>query len=500
MSLRRFREQLHFLPHFQGYRILPFQFLRWSPAEVLLVNEVGEHLFLGDGDFHGFVTHVLSPSSPTYLDLKSKHFLVDSNSLAPIELLAAKYRTKKSFLNGFTSLHMFVVTLRCDHSCPYCQVSRVTSDRKRFDMSDETARRAVDLMLRSPAPRLKVEFQGGEPLLNFDLVKLIVEYAEERNKSAGKSIEYVIATNLSSLSDESLGYMLEHSILVSTSLDGPAFLHNANRPRPGNDSHALTVHNVRRAREALGHDAVSAIMTTTALSLDYPVEIVDEYVAQGFDAIFLRPISPYGFAVRSKAVSAYQLPRFIDFYRKALDHIIELNARGVDFVEIYAQILLRKILTPFATGYVDLQSPAGAGISAVAYNYDGSVYASDESRMLAEMGDSTFRLGSVHENSYEEIFGGPLLQKIVGSSCVESLPGCADCAFQTFCGADPVFHHATQGDMIGHRPTSLFCGKNMALIRHMFELLRSRDSFVIDLLTSWATNRPLRTTGEVYPQ
>src|SRR5437867_18382 len=149
-----------------GYRLLPFRFMRWGAGEVLLVNEVGEHLFLDSGEFQQFATHGLPRSSPAYLNLKVKHLLHDSPSLVPVELLATKYRTKKGFLDGFTKLHLFVVTLRCDHSCPYCQVSRVTEDRARYDMTEETALKAIDLMFRSPAPCLKVEFQGGEPPLN----------------------------------------------------------------------------------------------------------------------------------------------------------------------------------------------------------------------------------------------------------------------------------------------------------------------------------------------
>ena len=73
-------------------------------------------------------------------------------------------------------------------------------------------------------------------------------------------------------------------------------------------------------------------------------------------------------------------------------------------METYAAIILKKMLTSEDAGYVDLTSPSGMGIGAVAYNYDGYVYASDESRMLVEMGDPTFRLGKVPDNSYEEIF------------------------------------------------------------------------------------------------
>ena len=60
-------------------------------------------------------------------------------------------------------------------------------------------------------------------------------------------------------------------------------------------------------------------------------------------------------------------------------------------VEQYSAIVLKKMLTNDDPGYVDLTSPAGIGIGAIVYNYDGDVYASDEGRMLAEMGDRTFR-------------------------------------------------------------------------------------------------------------
>ena len=490
----RFNRPEHYAPATFGYRTLPFRFMRLSSRQVLLVNEVGEFLYLDPDTFGLFVGHKLSPTHPSYNDLKGKHFFIDGESTTPIALLATKYRSKKSFLDGFTKLHLFVVTLRCDHSCHYCQVSRVSTDRIQFDMSKETAQRAVDLMFQSPARGIKVEFQGGEPLLNFDLIRFIVEYAESKNQSIGKNIEYVVATNLAFVTDDILAFLKDHSILVSTSLDGPEFIHNANRFRPGNNSHETTVHNIERVREALGHDRVSALMTTTTLSLDYPREIVDEYVRRGFNSIFLRAISPYGFAVRSKGLSNYETSRFLSFYKTALDYIIQLNRGGIRFVELYAQLLLTKILTPFATGYVDLQSPSGVGIGAVAYNYDGNVYVSDEARMLAEMGDRTFCMGNVHTHNYQQLFGGELLRNIVESSCLETLPGCSECVFQPYCGADPVFNYATQSDIIGHRPTSQFCAKNMETFKCLFGHLASEDEFVTRLFASWATG--IDQTGE----
>jgi len=83
-------------------------------------------------------------------------------------------------MDGFTKLHIFVVTLRCDHSCQYCQVSRQTADKTRYDMSLATAARSVELMVRSPAQTLTLEFQGGEPLLTFDVIRYIVPLAKKR--------------------------------------------------------------------------------------------------------------------------------------------------------------------------------------------------------------------------------------------------------------------------------------------------------------------------------
>ena len=101
--------------------------------------------------------------------------------------------------------------------------------------------------------------------------------------------------------------------------------------------------------------------------------------------------------------------------------IIDYNLGGEYFREDYATIVLKKILTPFPVGYVDLNSQP-AVLPIIAFNYDGAVYASDESRMLAEMKDETFRLGHLDTHSYEEVFYGEKARAIVTASVNENLP------------------------------------------------------------------------------
>ncbi|OQP57106.1 His-Xaa-Ser system radical SAM maturase HxsB [Niastella vici] len=465
---------------------MPIRFHRLNDQKEVLVNEVGDHLVVPSGTFARLVQKELDKEGEAdlYGDLVAGHFIAESPIPTLIDVLATRYRTKKSFLDNFTTLHLFVVSLRCEHTCHYCQVSRVTQDKGKFDMSRAHIDKGIDIMMQSPSPHVTMEFQGGEALLAFDNIVYAVDRTKELALLHNKTVTYVICTNLAVINEEMLNYCKENNILISSSLDGPASVHNENRKRPGKNSYELAIRGIELSRKILGKSRVSALMTTTNLSLEHPIEIVEEYYRQGFWNIFLRPISPYGFAVKNEAKNKYEMDKFLSFYKKALNRILEYNLQGEFFREDYATIILRKILTPFPVGYVDLNSPTGAVTNVVVFNYDGAVFASDESRMLAEMKDFTFQLGHLDTDSYEDLMYGEKARKIVAAGTNESLPGCSDCAYQLYCGADPIHHHATQGDMIGYRPTSTFCQRNMEIIRYLIELMDS-DKKIKSIFESW---------------
>jgi uncharacterized protein len=468
-----------------SYKLLPFKFTRFKADRVLITNIVGEHHFLSNTEFHLFSNHQLTQDSESYKNLRSKHFLLDRSNTVAIDLLALKLRTKFSRLSDFTALHIFVTTLRCEHSCPYCQVSRQSEDKQAFDMTEEIADKAIDLVFKSPSQAIKIEFQGGEPLLNFDIIKYVVYRANDKNRTHQKRLDFVIATNLAVISKEILQFCKEHKIHISTSLDGPRDLHNKNRPRKGHDSYERTIAGIRLARDILGKDQVSALMTTTEASLARSTEIIDEYVLNEFNGIFLRHLSPYGFAIKTKSFASYSTERWLDFYKEGLEYIIELNRNGIEFQEFYASTILKKILTSEESGFVDLMSPAGIGIAAIVYNYDGSIHPSDESRMLAEMGDDKFKLGNVLENSYEEIFTSDALLAPLEDSFAASNPMCTDCAYEMYCGAEPIYHYAIHKDFVGRKPESAFCRRNMGIIEYLIDRMDT-DSYIKSLFQRWA--------------
>lgn len=465
------------------YYLLPFRFETLHDKEIL-VNEVGDNLLMPIGTAEQIVNRCIAKNDELYKDLIAYFFISETPIPALIDNYAARLRTKKAFLDNFTALHIFVLTLRCNQNCIYCQASSRECLDSVYDMKKETMSKAIDLMFQSPSPVITMEFQGGEPTLLPELILFSIEKAEELNKSYQKNITYVLCTNSVNLTDEILDICSTYKILISTSLDGPEFLHNSNRGKT--DSYVRVINGIDKARKVLGEDRVSALMTASEDSIRYPKEIIDVYKNNGFHSIFLRALNPYGLASKYSDWNEYY-EHFIDFYKQSLDYIIELNKEGVYFIEEFTALILRKILTPFSIGFVDLQSPSGIINSVVVYNYDDYVYASDESRMLAEHNDYTFRLGSIH-GKYEDIFYGKKAQQIAQIWANETIAGCSDCAFQSYCGADPVRNYSTQGDMYGIRPTSSFCKKHKAIISHIFSLLIDRGEEVLPIFKRWINN------------
>ncbi|HHA2458741.1 TPA: hypothetical protein ACOENU_001262 [Stenotrophomonas maltophilia] len=216
---------------------------------------------------------------------------------------------------------------------------------------------AGERLFEWPSQELTIEFQGGEPLLNFGQVKAITRRIVERNRSARRTLRFVLASTLHDLTDDQLAFLTEHRFKLSTSLDGPEWLHNANRPRPGRDSYRRTVDGIERGRRWLGDDGVSALTTLTRQSLEVPEAIIDEYRKLGFHSISLRPLSPYGFATKTARRTGYPTENFLAFYRRAFDHLLSVNLAGYAMEESYASLLLSQLFTSFGHGYVDLRSP-----------------------------------------------------------------------------------------------------------------------------------------------
>lgn len=465
------------------YRLLPFQMDRMQSGHYLCSSIAGDHVILQRETLCSVIDGTLPREHQDAQDLMAGLFLSTDGGHAEVDLLATRLRTRLHERRSLASLHIVVATLRCANACGYCQVSRVHPEARGKDLSDDNADRTADLIMSCPSSRIKVEFQGGEALLNMPVVQRIVERCDAAAAFSGKLVSYVIATSLSHLTDANLDFFAARQVHISTSLDGPQWLHDRNRPSPTGSGWLTTVAGIERCRRRLGHDCVSALMTTARTSLAHADAIVDQYQELGFHSIFLRWLNPFGDAVRHRQRLSYTALEWLTFWQRALDRVLSWNDRGYPMREEFTCLLLRRMLSPHPAGFVDLDSPTGSGTSVLVYNYDGSIYVSDEGRMLAEIGDQTFRLGHVQTHTYAQIMDNPTLRNMVSATMLETTPRCDRCACLPWCGVDPVVNHATQGDIRGCRPTSDHCQRMEGAFHYVVGLLRGPHR---DLLLSWA--------------
>jgi uncharacterized protein len=100
------------------------------------------------------------------------------------------------------------------------------------------------------------------------------------------------------------------------------------------------------------------------------------------------------------------------------------------------------------------------------------------------MGDKSFRLGRLGTDDYRTMMTSDALLEPLEASVAEIAPMCSDCGFLPYCGSDPVYHHATQGDPVGHKAFSEFCSRNMGVLRHIFGLLED-DPVARPILMDW---------------
>ena len=449
-------------------------------GKILLTNDFGDFLFLEKDDFRSIIEGKVTDASDLGKKLIATRMAYSGTNLAFSGTQSFAMRQVKRHAATATSLHIFVVTTACNMNCVYCQANNGKMTPKDF-MDYSTAEKAVDIALQSPERNLTFEFQGGEPLLNFGVIRHIVNYAEENKKK--HLLSYSIVSNLTMLTDEILQFLIDRDFGISTSIDGNQIIHDRNRPlKDGSGSFSILQSRLLRIRNKGMH--VGAIQTTTRASLPYAKEIIETYTKLKFTSIFIRPLTPLGKASAAWEKIGYTPEEFLQFYRHALDEIITINKKGVPLREEHASVFLRK-MNGDSINYMELRSPCGGGIGQLAYYADGRIFTCDEGRMLAEMGNDAFCLGTTDENSYNDLMMNRRCRTVCAASILESIPSCCDCVYQPYCGVCPVVNYELYDDIIEKEPGSYRCRIYSGMLDYLFELFNTNDAETMEILNGW---------------
>ncbi len=427
----------------------------------LITNDAGSYVILNKSDYLLFKTKKYT---------KKLHQILEENGIivtnANKESIIRNYRRNKAQIFIGPSLHIVVPTRRCNLLCKYCQAPIVNTNE--FDMTEKTAKNVVDFIFKSPKKNLKIEFQGGEPLLNFKIVKYIVNYAIKKARETDKEIQFTMVSNLTALTNEKLDFLVKNRVWLCTSLDGPRELQEKNRPGSYDALKKWIPIIQKRMRQNL-----SAIAVISKDSLKYPKEIIREYKKFGFSRIWVKPVRAIGKGKDEKVSPE----RYIEFWKELINLLINEKIS-----EVYTTILIKKAILNENPLFTDLESPCGAVISQLAYEYNGDVYTCDEGRMIE---DDVFKLGNVVEDYKDIIHSG---KGIIKCSQNELL-FCKRCAFKPFCGVCPVASFAETGSPIP-KIGNFDCKVVMAQFEFLFEKFFSEKSYE-KMFLKWAETKDL---------
>lgn len=436
-----------------------FRFKKFG-GKILLTNDIGQYLFLTPRSFDDFIAGKLKKNNKAYQELEEKGFIRNRFNL---EKFAQQYRRKNAFLTQGPSLFIIVNTLKCNHRCLYCQASSAAAQGKKYDMTVATAKKVVDLIFKTKSPVINIEFQGGEPLMNWPVLKYIVQYAKKKNTKTDKKLSMTAVSNLSLLDDKKYKFLTDNGVSLSTSLDGPEALHNKNRLWKDGNSYKKTAEWLKKSK-------AGAILTVSKYSLAYPKEIIDEYLKLGLKEVHLRPLSYLGLSGKLKDQIGYPMKDFIDFWKKSMDYIISLNVKGKLIQERETKVMLQKILAGIDPNYAELRSPCGAVTGQLAFNFDGKVYTCDEGRMIE---GGIFMVGDAKKDSYQKIVNHPTSKTLCMASLLENLP-CDNCAYKPYCGVCPVQNYAIHNDLFPQLANNERCQFHTFAFDYLFHKLENK--------------------------
>ncbi len=468
------------------WKIWFFRFKKFDDTTYLITNDAGKFEFLNDKDFESFISWNIEELSQ-YDDLLKKWFIKTDDYK---EKMTWSVALKNHFVWTGPTLHMVITTLRCNHKCKYCHASVAPMSAKKYDMTKETATKVVDTIFFTNSPSVTIEFQGWESLVNYKIVQYVTEYAKQRALHLKKEVFFVMVSNLTLMTEEKLIWLLDNWVDVCTSLDWDEVTHNNNRAwyKEGNSFEKVSywMKRVDEEKQKRNMWKIWALLTVTKETLPKYKEIIDEYVNLGMSWIFLRWLNPYGFAASEMETLAYEKEEWVDFYKKSLDYIIELNKKWVVFKENITSVYLMKIFLAKDPAFMDIRSPSWIAIGWVAYNYDGKVYASDESRMLWRMWDDSFLMTELidsWEENYKNMINSDATKIAIQASTLDWLPGYNEHVYKPYLGVDIIHNYKIAENLYNPLMKDEKVYIQIKIIDYIFEKLRNKEDK--EILMGW---------------
>ncbi|CDA28738.1 MULTISPECIES: thioether cross-link-forming SCIFF peptide maturase [Eubacterium] len=331
------------------------------------------------------------------------------------EPFVEKFKEKRQTVVKALCLH---IAHDCNLACKYCFAEEGEYHGRRALMSFEVGKKALDFLVANSGNRvnLEVDFFGGEPLMNWDVVKQLVAYGRSLEKPNNKKFRFTLTTNGVLLNDEVMEFVNKEMSNVVLSLDGRKEVNDRMRPfRTGKGSYDLIVPKFQKLAESRNQTNYYIRGTFTRNNLDFS-EDVKHFADLGFKQMSIEPVvgpeeDPY-------SIREQDLPQIMEEYDKLALEYIDRYKKGNGFNFFHFMI----DLTQGPCVYKRL-SGCGSGTEYLAVTPWGDFYPCHQF-----VGNEDFLMGNVDEGIIK-----PEIVKEFGNCNVYSKEKCKNCFAKFYC-------------------------------------------------------------------
>ncbi|MCL2547876.1 MAG: SPASM domain-containing protein [Symbiobacteriaceae bacterium] len=384
--------------------------------------------------FRGFSCEEIDESTTLFEKLRDEGAFAEADR-------AFKYQNMRYHINGFT----LNVAQKCQLQCKYCYAESGSygDDELPSLMDSAVGRKAIDFILALDDPEIGdyfFSFFGGEPLLNWSLIKELVIYAKENAKLIGKTVSFSITTNGILLGEEHVDFLVEHDISVLISIDGDEVLHNRLRPHVDR-----TVNSYQKTREAIKRlrkvrARLSGRATVTAMC--YDPWLIRKYLEEaGITDVNMQLVSS------EHGSNTALAPNELRYYVEQLSKMILDDNPSNRFS--LRRISNRNACMPYGCNF---------SVGTLAVDSIGRIYACH--RLT---GNREFMVGSVYEGLDRD-----KLQVIFNNANANNMHGCRSCWARNICGGGCVAENVTLSSD-DFTPHSYRCYMTLRLIEASIE-------------------------------
>ena len=341
--------------------------------------------------------------------------------------MAGELKKKTSGVVKALCLHVAHI---CNLNCSYCFASQGKYHGDRAVMSLEVGKRALDFLIENSTGRrnLEVDFFGGEPLMNFDVVKELVAYARKREKECGKNFRFTLTTNGVLIDDDVIDFANREMSNVVLSLDGRKEVHDRYRvDYAGKGSWEKIVPKFQKLVEARGGKNYYMRGTFTHANPDF-LNDIQQMLDLGFKELSMEPVvcAPED----PSALTEEDLPIVLEQYEKLAELMLKKHREGDPFTFYHYMIDLKG--GPCIYKRI---SGCGSGTEYMAVTPWGDLYPCHQF-----VGEERYKLGNIWDG-----VTNTEAQEEFASCNVYSREECRDCWAKLYCsgGCAANAYHAT---------------------------------------------------------